>query len=197
MRLSKLGDKSRAICPFCEGMRRTSFAERDIPLSSGRGLVRDVLVAVCDTCDRVVAIPQQSVPRVKETIRYSRKALETRIPRHLLDAIGLACHELGFRTDKSAVLFRVYLQRIARTASLRKRLHVLATSAEAKGRASARFSAKLDDELYSNLLELQRISKLNKAGVVKGIIIQIKRDILDDRSREIYRDLKNILQVAA
>jgi hypothetical protein len=197
MKLYKVGEKSRAICPFCKELRTTMFVERDVPLSSGKGRVRDVLVAVCCTCDHVVAIPQQSVPRVKETVCWSRHSLEARIPRHLLDAVVLACHELGFGPDRSGVLFRFYLQRISRTASLRNRLAALAASSEAQGRANTRFSAKLDDELYACLQRLETCSKLNKAGVVKGIIVQMKRDILDLRRGDLRRNLKEILHLAA
>lgn len=197
MKLNKVGEKSKAICPFCKQLRTTTFVERDVPLSSGNGLVRDVLVAVCDNCNHVVAIPQQSVPRIKETVRYSRHPLETRIPRHLLDAIALACHELGFGPDSGAVLFRFYLQRVSRTASLRNRLPALAASAEAKGRATARFSAKLNDELYERLQELEKSSNLNKAAIVKGIIVQMKQDILDRQRPALQRDLKEILRLAA
>ncbi len=61
MKLYKVGDKSRAICPQCEQIRSPTFAERDVPLSSGTGMVHDVLVGVCDVCDTVVSVPQQSV----------------------------------------------------------------------------------------------------------------------------------------
>jgi hypothetical protein len=197
MKLNKVGEKSKAICPFCKELRTTTFTERDVPLSSGKGLVRDVLVAVCDTCAQVVAIPQQSVPRIKETICYSRHALEARIPRHLLDALALVCHELGFSPDCSAVLFRFYLQRISQTATLRNQLGTLAASKEAQGRAGARFSAKLNDELYGHLQDLERRTKLSRTAVVKATIVQMKRDILDRRHPALRRDLQKILRLAA
>lgn len=88
MKLFRLSEKSKAICPFCEAMRTTTFKERDVPLKSGKGLVSDVLVGVCDSCDQVVAIPQQSAPRIGEALRAPRRALEARIPRHLDDAMN-------------------------------------------------------------------------------------------------------------
>jgi hypothetical protein len=69
MKLYKVGEKSKAVCPFCKDVQPTTFRERDVPLRSGKGTVRDVLVAVCDKCDRVIAMPQQSAPRVAETLR--------------------------------------------------------------------------------------------------------------------------------
>ena len=156
-----------------------------------------MIVAVCDTCDHVVAIPQQSVPRIKETIQYSRHSIEARIPRHLLDAMALACHQLGFGPESSAVLFRFYLQRVWQTASLRAKLPALSASEDAQGRATARFSAKLNDELYASFQQLTQRCKLNKAGVVKGIIVLMKQDILDKQRKDLRRSLKEILRLAA
>jgi hypothetical protein len=201
MTLHKLGEKSRAICPFCKQLRTTTFREREVPLSSGKGVVKDLLLAVCDTCDHVVSIPQQSVPRVKEAVRSSRHALETRVPRHLLDAVGLVCVALGQGPEAAAVLFRFYLERVSSTKRSRARLAALCTSEEAQGRAGARFSAKLSDELYERLKLLERSTSLNQAEVVKGLMVQMKRDILDrgrqDRGRQdLRRDLTALLRVA-
>ncbi len=193
MQLHKIGDKSRAICPFCKELRATTFRERDVPLSSGKSVVREVLVSVCDTCDRVVGVPQQSVPRIREALHAARHSLEARVPRHLLDAMALACHELGFSPDCSPVLFRFYLQRVSAQPRLRAQLATLSGSQDALGPASARFSAKLNDDLYGRLLELERQSHLKKADVVKGVIVQMKRDILDDRRKDVRQQLKGLL----
>ena len=64
----KIGDKSKAICDSCQQVRTTTFQERDVPLSSGKDCAHDLLVAVCDHCDHIVAIPQQSVSRIQEPI---------------------------------------------------------------------------------------------------------------------------------
>lgn len=196
MRLYKLGEKSRAICPSCKQLRTTTFQEREVPLSSGKGVVKDLLVAACDTCDHVVSIPQQSVPRVKEAVRSSRHSLETRVPRHLLDAVGLVCFALGQGPDAAAVLFRYYLQKVSTTKRARGRLAALCSSEEAQGRASARFSAKLSDELYERLKLLEQSTSLNQAEVVKGLMVQMKRDILDRERQDLRRDLTELLRVA-
>lgn len=73
MRLYKEGDKSRAVCPFCKGLRDTTFQVRTVPLSSGKGDVPDVLVGVCDVCDHIVAMPQQSATQVQEAIERTNK----------------------------------------------------------------------------------------------------------------------------
>jgi hypothetical protein len=68
MKLYRVGEKSKAICERCREVRPTTFRERSVPLSSGKGSVPIVLVAVCDACDSVVSVPQQSVPRIQEVV---------------------------------------------------------------------------------------------------------------------------------
>jgi hypothetical protein len=195
VKLYKVGDRSRAICSFCAQVRSITFRERDVPLSSGKGSVHDVLAGVCDHCDHVVSIPQQSVPRVKEAVVRSRHAVEARIPRQLHDALGLACHELGFGAESSSVLFRYYLRRVSATKALRSRLSVLAASEEAAGGATARFSAKLNSQMFELFKGLERSAKLNRADVVKGLIIQMKQDVLDEKLDDVRSDLQNVMQL--
>jgi len=65
MKIYTVGEKSKAICDSCGQLRVTTFKERMVPLSSGKGNTPNILVAVCDTCDGVVSIPQQSAPRIR------------------------------------------------------------------------------------------------------------------------------------
>ena len=59
------GDKSKALCEKC-GLVSTTFDYRDVPFSDGSGVASDILVAECDVCHRVVAIPAQSALRICE-----------------------------------------------------------------------------------------------------------------------------------
>lgn len=59
-----VGDKSQAICYQC-GLMNTTFARKDIPFGDGSGTVKDLLVAVCDSCGEVVSVPAQSTPEIK------------------------------------------------------------------------------------------------------------------------------------
>ncbi len=198
MKLYKIGEKSQAICQFCNQIRPTTFTERDISLSSGKGMVPNVLIAVCDQCDRMVSIPQQSVPRIQGVVHYSRHAIETRIPRHLQDALLMSCYELGYGANESkqTILFRYYLQKANQMKGVHARFSALLDSEEAQGKSSARFSIKLNDELYNIFLKLERDTKLNKAEVVKGIIVQIKRELLDEKNKTLVEDLREIMLLA-
>jgi RNase P subunit RPR2 len=67
------GDSTRAICEEC-GVVDARFEMRTYPLSEPRVDVLDVLVAVCTICDRIVAVPYQSSPRLNEARRAARSA---------------------------------------------------------------------------------------------------------------------------
>jgi hypothetical protein len=110
--------------------------------------------------------------------------------------MGLVCHELGFGSDLASVLFRYYLLRASERKALAKELSVLAHSEEAAGTASARFSAKLNENMFHVLEEVEKASKLKRAEVVKGVILQAKKDILDDRLADVRRQLVTAMQLA-
>jgi len=73
------GDESKAICHHCKKISPTIFQIRDVPMKKAiTGLknnvtVNGILVAVCHDCDKVVAIPQQSVPQIKAALDKYRK----------------------------------------------------------------------------------------------------------------------------
>ncbi len=70
----EVGHKSRAVCESCESVVDTTFAIRDVSFNDGIGVAKDILVAVCDQCDDVVAIPSQCVTSIAE----SRKQAESK-----------------------------------------------------------------------------------------------------------------------
>ena len=62
MKIFKVDDKSKAVCADCIALVSTTFMLRNVPTSDGRGIVKQVLAGVCDHCDSVVSIPNQSAP---------------------------------------------------------------------------------------------------------------------------------------
>lgn len=193
MKLRRVGEKSRAICNSCEQVRPTTFKERNVPLSGGRGSVPNVIVAVCDHCDEVVAVPQQSVPKVNKALRAARKPVEARIPRHLEDIPGLSCAVLGFDSSHESMLFRYYVVRVSKYKRLQRRLDVLSSSDEARGKANGRFSVKLGPELHEALRSVEKATKLNTARVIKGLLIQMKHDIADKKQPDVSKELQELL----
>ena len=61
-----LGDESRAICEGCAKVVATTFVYRDVAFDDGSGVVRYILVAVCDACEAIIAVPAQSPPAIRQ-----------------------------------------------------------------------------------------------------------------------------------
>lgn len=61
-----VGDKGQAICEDCEKLVETTYQIRDIPLSDSRIIVPNLLVGVCNSCDKTVSIPAQNTAKIKE-----------------------------------------------------------------------------------------------------------------------------------
>lgn len=58
-----VGDKSRAVCWYCEALVETTFAIRDVSYGDGSDRAHSVLAAVCDICANVVATSPDVVNR--------------------------------------------------------------------------------------------------------------------------------------
>lgn len=198
MKLYKVGDTSRAVCSNCKGVRSTTFVEREVSFSSGRGTVKDLLVAVCDGCDQVASIPQQSTPRIKDALEKVRRPLEARIPRQLSDALGLACTVLGVDVHQSMqnVIFRYFVSRVAGRPALIKRLPELSKAEDAKGQASARLSIELSEPLHEVISSITTSTHLNKSEVTRAILVVMKCSLLDKEDKKLRRELQNIVAVA-
>ena len=57
-------EKGRALCER-DGLVTTTFTFRDVPFRNGLDSVSNILVAVCDECGDIVAIPPQSSLEIK------------------------------------------------------------------------------------------------------------------------------------
>ena len=68
MKIFKAGDSQKAICEHCGSLENATFKLRDVPFSDGSGLVKNVLVGVCDKCDQVILLPHQSTPALKKQL---------------------------------------------------------------------------------------------------------------------------------
>lgn len=198
MKIYKVGDKSKAVCSFCKEMVSTTFKVKSVPLSGSKGKVRDILAGVCDRCDRVVSIPQQSVPRIKETLGRKKRAVEVRLPQHLSDVLFFACHQTGISgsDDQTGQLIRYYIHRIKNSSSLDKRLQRHLASELAEGSASSRLSLKLDEHLYQSFRRILKRTKLSASDLIRAIALQVKEDIIDQKDKETFDRVKELLEVA-
>ena len=192
MKLYKVGDKSQALCAVCKAKQPTTFEERTVPFRSRKGSVPDLLVAVCDKCDTIVGIPQQSVPRIHDTLKRSRHSMEARVPRHLMDGLSCFLFNLGSNQSGSSVLLRYYINELHHRPPLQTRIVKLAKSAEAKGKKTVRISAKLNDDIFAKLQSLRKSTGLSTTELIKGLLVHLVSDKPKNDSK-----LREILNIAA
>lgn len=69
MNILKEGDKKKVACECCGSFQDATFRLKDVPFSDGSGVAKKVLVGVCDNCDSVAVIPQQSTPAIKKQLQ--------------------------------------------------------------------------------------------------------------------------------
>ena len=68
MKLYLPGETSKAICSDCKDIVSTTFMVRDVPIAREIGIVRAILVSVCNDCLNVVAIPAQSATAIQHAV---------------------------------------------------------------------------------------------------------------------------------
>ena len=198
MKIYKKGDKSKAICESCKKIVPTTFDTRSVPLSSGKGSVDDILCATCDHCGMVVSIPQQSAPRIRESIRKERKPIEVRLPRHLLDILYLAGDKfkLGDPERLKDSIIRYYIGLASTNNKMVKNIKSHSASDFAKGSGS-RLSLKVNDAKSSKFDDLRGKTSLNKTQLMKGIILQINDEILQDPKAGKIAEIESVLLASA
>jgi RNase P subunit RPR2 len=72
MKILKIGDKEQAICNTCQALVGVTYQLRDVPFNDQSGVVKDILVGVCENCDTVAVLPHQSTPKVKQQLAKQR-----------------------------------------------------------------------------------------------------------------------------
>ena len=65
----KAGDIDIGPCYTCKTFVTITYKIRDVPLSDDSGIVRNVLVGVCASCDSVCVLPTQSTPTIREALK--------------------------------------------------------------------------------------------------------------------------------
>jgi len=63
----KEGDKSFSNCPSC-GRAPITMEYRTVPLMGGEKEVKNLLVGICDICNRVITVPRQERPKIVDEI---------------------------------------------------------------------------------------------------------------------------------
>lgn len=198
MKIFKVGEKSKGICSKCKSLVPTTFSICSVPLSSGRGTVDDILAATCDHCGHIVSIPQQSAPRIKETLNTKKHSIEVRLPRHLLDVLLLASDRFEFGNPEllKDSLIRYYIGVAESDKEILKNIKKFSQSDFAKG-SDFRLSLKVNDAILERFKHLMGKTSLSKTQILKGIILQINEDILQNPIKKRLTELEKVLLVAA
>ena len=62
------GDKQQTICYNCNDVTQSTFAYRDVPMRGTDIVAKNILVASCDVCGWITALPHQSAGNVKAAL---------------------------------------------------------------------------------------------------------------------------------
>lgn len=197
MKIFKVGDSQRVICENCRSLENATFILRDVPFSDGSGLVKNVLVGVCDKCDQVSILPHQSTPVVKRQLEAQRKPVESRLPAHMVDILNLATLELGGSTDFVPNLVKFYIHALATNEESARTIANFLKSDLATGKAEKRLSLK-GRQIYADIETLKSISHIsNTTDLIKCIILKINEDVLVNKQHQPTQQLKDIMASVA
>ncbi len=198
MKFYKENDKSKAICNKC-GLVSTTFKVRDVPFSTKNGYARGILAGVCDKCGEVVSVPQQSTPRIKESLQISKKSIEVRLPRHLLDILIVAGDTLKARQPNifSHFLVKYYIHNLNADKRKCRSLKKYLQTDLAKGKVGIdRLSLKMSPAMYDEFESLRLKTDLNKTQLLKALILKINDDIFSKRYSKDIKLLENIALIS-
>jgi hypothetical protein len=175
MRLYQAGEKSVGICETCRSKVSTRMEYRDYRPTGWETTVPDVLVAVCDRCDGVVAVPHQSTPKINESRKQkdsARKGIEARVPREIEDALDLIAASLNVdRKIVRAAVLRYYLNLVAEDPAVAKEVKQRSMVRFA-GKADGRISIKVPERFWESAWSAARSAGItNSAQLFRGLVI--------------------------
>jgi hypothetical protein len=192
MKIVKSEDKSTAACQSCKKFVDVTYRLRDVPLSDGSDIVKDVLVGVCDICDEVCVLPYQSVPKVSKTMEQQRKPIDSRVPAHMLDILNLASAEVGGGSDFVPNLLKYYLHALAVNEISPASLTRYLASDLASGKAQKRISLK-GRRISEDIAKVKELTNLSSTSdIVKSVILKINDDILQKKNKRPIKVLRGI-----
>ncbi len=193
MKILKVGDTQQAVCNHCKAFSSVTFKLRDVPFSDGSGVVRNVLVGVCDQCDSVAVLPHQSTPAVNKQIEIQRKALESRVPAHMIDILNLVSVELSGGTEFVPNLIKYYIHSLSNRDMSARGITKYLNSDLAKGKAVKRISLK-GRMVIDDIATLKKITNISSTtDLLKSIVLKINDDVLINKKSKTINQLKNIV----
>lgn len=193
MKILRVGDSQKAACDCCKSFVNVTFRLRTVPFSDGIGAVKNVLVGVCDECGSVAVLPHQSTPMIKSYVDVQKKALESRVPAHMVDILNLASVELSGGTEFVPGLIKFYIHSLSNFDISARDIPGYLDSDLAKGKSQKRISIKgrLVTREISRLKEITKIK--STTDLIKAVVLKINQDVLVNKKSKIIRELKSIV----
>ncbi len=198
------GDKGKAICDRCGGIVDTTFQRRDVPFSDGSGLVRNLLVGLCDSCDAVVSIPAQSTPAIRRARKPAPDNLEANLPAVYVDLLDYAVYTIDEQasTDFRRLLLTYFVHKAALDESAPARLkqshqQALERFPERRGSARRRLSMKVPSRLAQEMKLLEDRTSLNTTELLKSLVYVIQDKVLARPRPSLIDELRALSAVAA
>jgi hypothetical protein len=200
------GDKSRAICPHCAKLVTTTFSYRDVPFDDNAGTAQNILAAVCDECNKVVAIPAQSTPAIKKARAPAEIPLEVILTAPEVEILDAAAYEIDPQatTRFRKAIFTYYLGRLERDAEglelVKTELNQWLIEREHKSSGDVkipnrRLSFKLAPRTQEKITVLLRKTGWGKTNLVRSVIMMVEKDILQDKSKIRFQALRDVADV--
>lgn len=193
MRILKEGDRGTALAEE-RGRVEVEYRYQELELDSGVR-VPEVLVGVDPATGKVLTVPAQSEPRIRDArIAVKEEVLEVRVPRPLEDILELLAHRYGARASRFApALIRYYLARAAREPQLVTRMVRLAASELAGGSRVGRLRVRCRPDVIESVDGLlEGLEGVSRSDLVRGAILAAKEDLLDGGDRPTERSVRAI-----
>ena len=193
MKILKVGDTKKVACDCCESFQTATFKLRDVPFSDNSGIVKNVLVGVCDHCDSVTVLPHQSTPAVRKQLEVQRQPIESRVPAHIIDILNLSSDSLGAGVDFNQSIMKYYIHSLSTKAISALDIPSFLDSDLAKGASQKRISIKgryIKDE-FSLIKEMTKID--TTTALLKCIVLKIHDDLLVNKDKKAIKDLQGIM----
>jgi len=193
MKIVKVGDSQKAACHQCRRFENVTYKLRDVPFSDGDGVVKNVLVGVCDCCDSVAVLPHQSTPVVRKQLETQRRSLESRVPAHMVDILNLASVEISGSIDFVPGLIKFYIHSMSTNDISPRGISKYLSSDLAGGKSQKRISIK-GRLVAKEFARLKKITKIDSTtDLLKGVVLKINDDVLVNKKAKTIRALKNIV----
>lgn len=201
MKLLQSGDKERAICDR-DGLTSITYRYRDVPFSDHSGIVRNILVGVCNVCEKVISIPPQSTPAIGASRSRVQHALEVSIPAPFVDVLDAAAYRVDSQltSDFRKRILLFYLNRYAQgeenVSELAGFSKCIGDRTSAFGKApNRRLSFKLTDRANGRLEGLLAEVNMTKTELVKVLVLKIDQDIVKPSKPRHLAELSSIAAV--